>query len=399
MPLRLSLFLVLAAHALLFTAPALQAEGLPKFEARVLDPNAGNVCYAVALADVDGDKRSDIVTVTENRVIWFQNPDWRLRVIIENQTERDNVCLAPYDIDGDGQLDFALGAGWTKIGTLQWLSRGATLDDKWQVHFIGKEGWLHRMRWGDLLGTGKPQLVISPLNKTVADGVRLTAFEIPANPRTDPWKPIVLDASMNAMHNHWMGDFDGDGRTDLLTASQEGVFLFRQGAGKQIVKQQLSTGAADPMNATGRGTGEIKVGRLKGGKRFIATVEPMHGNFVVVYTEPAVGEPFWKRHVLDHTLKRAHAVGVADIDRDGTDELIIGHSDPATGPIVGPGIYIYDPVDETATQWTKHVLDNGGIATEDLVAEDLNGDGWIDIVACGRATHNVKLYMNQGTGK
>jgi len=119
---RLLFTLVLGCCGLL---PAgLQADDFPRFEEQVLDANVGKICYAVSVADVDGDKRSDLVAVTENRVVWFQNPDWKLREIIADQTEPDNVCIAPYDIDGDGQIDFALGAGWTKVGTIQWLSRG-----------------------------------------------------------------------------------------------------------------------------------------------------------------------------------------------------------------------------------------------------------------------------------
>ena len=34
------------------------------------------------------------------------------------------------------------------------------------------------------------------------------------------------------------------------------------------------------------------------------------------------------------------------------------------------------------------------VATEDLMVADLTGDGHPDIVAGGRATHNVKLYVN-----
>jgi len=34
------------------------------------------------------------------------------------------------------------------------------------------------------------------------------------------------------------------------------------------------------------------------------------------------------------------------------------------------------------------------VTVEDLVAADLTGDGNPDIVAVGRATHNVKLYVN-----
>ena len=36
----------------------------------------------------------------------------------------------------------------------------------------------------------------------------------------------------------------------------------------------------------------------------------------------------------------------------------------------------------------------GEMATEDLVVADLTGDSRPDIVAGGRATHNVKLYVN-----
>jgi hypothetical protein len=391
----------IAGLALLAGLPARAAE-IPQFETREIDPKVGEVCYAVTLADVDGDKKTDIVAVTENRVVWYQNPDWKPRVIIADQTERDNVCIAPYDIDGDGKIDFAVGAGWLNnknLGTIQWLSRGATLDDKWTVHTIGSESWTHRMRWGDILGTGKPQLVVSPLNKTTGAGVRLLAFEIPARPRIGPWKSTVLDGELNAMHNHWMVDLLGDGKVGAVTASQEGVyFVHRDGEGK-IVKHQLGSGAPGPDEPQKRGAGEIKVGRLKGGVPFIATVEPMHGNAIVVYTRPAAGASLWTRHVLDDTLRRGHAVWLSDVDHDGSDELVIGHSDKGTSDIPGPGVFIYDAADDTGSKWTKHVVDNGGIATEDLIVDDLNGDGWPDIVAGGRATHNVRLYLNKGNGK
>lgn len=386
-----------AAVGLLCPALTVAAEPHVAFETRVLDPNVGNVCYAVTSADVDGDRLPDIVAVTENRVVWFQNPSWKLRVIIENQTEKDNVCIAPHDIDGDGQVDFALGAGWTKIGTLQWLSRGSSLDEKWQVHFINKEGWLHRVRWGDILGKGQPQLVISPLNKTSApQGVRLLAFEIPAEPKTAVWKATAIDESLNAMHNHWMGDFDGNQSTDILTASMEGIFLFQRQADGSLVKTQLAAGEPGPIAAQVTGAGEIKVGKL-GTERIIATVEPMHGHSVVVYSPPAAGQKFWTRNVVDKTLKRGHAVGLADFNGDGRDEIVIGHSDLGTGEPKGPGVFLYSLDAAGGQTWSKAIIDNGGIATEDLVIDDFNGDGRLDIAAGGRATHNVKLYLNLGT--
>ncbi len=367
------------------------AEPFPSFKEKVLDPEIGKVCYAVTLADVDGDGKRDIVAVSENRVLWYQNPTWKKRVIIEDQTPLDNVCIAPHDIDGDGKVDFALGAGWTKIGTLHWLTRGDSLDKPWSVHQLGEEKWTHRMRWADVLGTGTPQLVVSPLNATVGDGARLTAFSIPEKNKTGRWRGTVLNGDFNRMHNHWHIDFDSSGSIDTITASREGVHLVRR-IKEGWSKTKLGTGesASEPNQS---GAGEIKTGKLANGTMFITTVEPMHGHTLAVYTSPQKGETLWQRHIVDTGFKRGHALWTADVDGDGSDEIVFGHSDtPKTF-----GVIVYDCQNEAGTKWSKHVVDSGGMATEDLIVEDLTGDGRPDIVAGGRATHNLKLYINTPT--
>lgn len=403
-------FLVMALASYGIAAHIAVGADFPTFEAQTLDPEVGKVCYAVSLADVDGDGKQDIIAVTENRVLWYQAPDWKKRVVIEDQTERDNVCIAPLDIDGDGQIDFALGAGWLNknIGQIVWLSRGASLDEKWRVHLIGHEPWTHRMRFANLTGGPRPQLVVSPLTKTQGDGARLLAFFIPTNPKTDKWPSQVLNGSMNRMHNHWHLNWSGanEGNVDTVTASQEGVHLIPSqvvidGASRTLqtsVPQKLGIGASGDKPEA-KGAGEIKVGKLKNGPRFITTVEPMHGQACVVYVEPPKGtktaDGLWPRIIIDDTLNRGHALWTCDIDGDGGDEIVLGFSDPGPGPIKGPGVFIYKADDATATKWAKHTIDDGGIATEDLICADLNGDGKLDIVAGGRASHNVKLYLQK----
>ena len=100
-------------------------EPIGAFRTQEIETKLG-VGYAVLLVDVNHDGKKDIVVVDTKRVIWYENPTWKMRTIIEGGTKPDNVCIDAYDIDGDGLLDFALGADWKPFntkegGTLQWL--------------------------------------------------------------------------------------------------------------------------------------------------------------------------------------------------------------------------------------------------------------------------------------
>jgi hypothetical protein len=379
----------------------------PTFQMREIDRSL-TVGYAVLLEDVDGDGKKDIVVCDSDRVIWFQNPTWKMRTILKGQTERDNVCITATDIDGDGKLDLALGAGWKPFntrsgGTLQWLKQGKTLDEPWKLYPIGEEPTLHRIRFADLDGSRRPSLVVAPLMgrnstqaKNWADGspVRLLSYRIPRDPTRDRWVPEVIDQSLHVMHNFWPTPAKlGKGKgMDLLTASYDGVHLFSRD-GSRWTKMQLGEGnQANPKS--NRGASEIKLGRLKGGRPFIATIEPWHGNQVVIYTPGEKEGAPWKRRVLDDRLKWGHAVWCADLDGDGGDELVIGvRDDLSKKPGERRGVRIYQALDGAGEKWQRHLIDEGGVAVEDLACADL-GNGRIDIVAVGRQTKNVRVYRN-----
>ena len=367
--------------------------------------------YAVLLVDLNGDGKRDIVVVDKERVVWYENPTWKRRTIIEGQTKPDNVCIAAYDIDGDGQLDLALGAAWdpsnTKAGgTLQWLKRGKTLDEPWTLYPIGSEPTVHRIRFADLDGRGRAQLVVAPLmgrqstqkmNWMNGLPVRLLAFPIPKDPTRDRWVPEVIDQSLHVVHNFWpVASANGNGM-DLLTASYEGVNLLTHGVSGKWSRQHIGAGnQANPQS--NRGASEVKQGKLKNGQRFIATIEPWHGNQVVVYTPPAdPAKALWERHVLDERLKWGHAVWCADIDGDGDDELVIGVRDNLSNQAHERcGVRIYKAVDGSGSKWARHIVEDGGVAVEDLAVGDLNGAGRVDIVAAGRKTRNLRIYWNEG---
>jgi hypothetical protein len=382
-----------------------------RFRTQEIETGLG-VGYAVLLVDVNGDGKTDIVVVDQQRVVWYENPTWKRRTIIAGLTKPDNVCIAAHDIDGDGQIDFALGADWRPFdtatgGTLQWLKRGKTLDEPWTVYPIDMEPTVHRIRFADVDGTGKPALVVGPLMGKGAtakgnwmDGapVRMLAYRIPQDPTRERWVPEVLDRSLHVVHNLWpVPAATGKGQ-DILTASYDGVHLLTRGAAGKRLTRKLGTGSQD--NPAGkRGASEIKQGKLKNGRKFLATIEPWHGDQVVVYTQPATPEQLWDRHVVDEHLRWGHAVWCADLDGDGSDELIIGvrdDPDARAGFKERRGVRIYKVQDDRGARWARQLVDNGGVAVEDLACADMDGDGRIDLVAVGRQTHNARIYWNLG---
>src|ERR1051326_3707544 len=121
-------------------------------------PTRLTVGHAVRLVDMNDDRRLDICIVDSDRFLWLENPSWKEHVILQGQTKKDNVCFAPYDIDGDGNVDFAVGAAWqpgsadaTRIGgSIGWITGGKQRSEAWMLHQIDEYPTTHRMNFADL---------------------------------------------------------------------------------------------------------------------------------------------------------------------------------------------------------------------------------------------------------
>lgn len=388
------------------SAVGLAADGeFPAFKEHVINAEAGTG-LAITAADIDADGDMDIVAVSSDDVIWYENPEWTAHLITPT-LKGSNVAVAPHDLDGDGTPELALGADWqfnnTKGGGALYLLRArGDVREPWKaITLVEEEPTLHRIRWADVEADGKMELVVAPLKGRNSmgpnfqeTGVDLYLLRPGDDPFATPWERETIDRSLHVLHNVWPMENSPRGVDAILAASFEGLVMFEK-IGGEWQKTTLAAGNPEPLPNSG--AGEIKSSIA--GNRLFATIEPWHGHQAVIYAENT-DDLAWERFVIDDALAGGHAVWWADFDRDGWDELLVGWREKA-GPEEKPGLNIYDLTldyrhGEPSLTAEKHVIDDGGMATEDAMAVDINGDGWKDVIAFGRATRNVKYYENLG---
>ncbi len=359
----------------------------PIFKEQLIDSSI-SIGYGLALGDVDGDKKPDILLADKKQIVWYRNGDWKKFVIAENLTQFDNVCIAARDLDGDGKVEVAIGAQWnpseTSIdslsGAVYYLARPERMDQHWEAIELPHEPTVHRMRWVKS-SDGKHYLVVLPLhgrgNKGgEGSGVKVLAYEFPKDVHGE-WQIHTICDDMHMTHN--MAIVEGNGKkTEIYIAGKEGVKVITEPFDRK--NNMVFT------KAEGRehGSGEVKLS-----KNYIATIQPMHGNRLVVYpSDNSTG-----RVLLDSNLNEGHALGVADFAGAGYDQVVAGWRNPDKDQQVGIKLFVRK--DPQGNEWESSWVDRNGMACEDLQVMDMNADGKPDIVASGRSTKNLKIYWNQ----
>jgi hypothetical protein len=369
-----------------------------EFDRTVIDANFPGT-YQVEVADVNGDKKPDIIAVGGSTCAWYENPTWKKRIVTNAKQTLGIISSATADIDGDGKAEiaiayeFAMNAPTT--GKLLLAVQGKGLDDPWNLVPIAEIGSIHRLRWGDIDGDKRLDLVVAPIFGPKAkppvydDPARLIFFDGREDIKAGKATGVLL-AKRPVMHAIELPDARRTGGLPfILTADNRGVGLVDPTSPGRNDTVDLVAGAKG--DAPKRGCSEIHLGQLKGGKPILATLEPWHGNQVVLYLSTQIGSEArnfprreYTRLVLDETLADGHALWVADTDGDGDDEVFAGHR----GKDHRVSMYHFD---RAKTTWTRSVLDRE-VAAQDLRGGDLDGDGTPDVVTVGGSTHNVVWY-------
>jgi hypothetical protein len=351
--------------------------------------------YQVVVDDLNKDGRPDLLAVALGmpELVWYENPGrtaggtpWPRRVMASGMDRMINA--ATHDLDGDGIPEVALAQGFTtspktSTGNIAILTHGADPAAPWTIKEIDRVPTAHRLRWVDADASGKKVLAMAPLvgaDATAPDfkaPVAINYYRAPGFTRE-----VVTDAFTGLIHGVEPVPWEGVRGETLLSAGFAGIHLHKFGGGKWV-SSELTKGNPDPWPKSG--SSDVALGRL-GAERFIAAIEPWHGNKVAIYRQ---AKDVWQRQVIDEAITDGHTILALDIDNDNRTEIVAGQRGGERSLI----IYVPSAKGET---WTRRVLDQGGMAGAGCAAADLNADRRTDIVCIGSATANLKWYENVG---
>ena len=316
------------------------------FAARVdlLVEGAQDSGVGLCLADVDGDGRLDIVvsSFAENKVSIFQNISGpgsfttnSFAARVDLPVSGGPISLAVQDFDGDGWPDLATADYYSgSVSVLRNLGAGGVITTNAfapQVDFTTIAG-ARCIAVGDFNGDGKPDLVT--VNYDDGSGTMSVLQNLSSNGIV-AFAPQVDFPSLPDSCDVRVGDLDGDGKLDVVIA---------EGANGNAVSVYRNTGAAGSISATsfaprvdfgldGWGNG-VAIGDLDGdGKPDLAVVTQLsdHLSLFQNLSTPGSFDTGSLAPRVDFPAGwNPNGVVIGDLDGDGRPDVTIGVTYAAT---------------------------------------------------------------------
>ena len=217
---------------------------------------------------------------------------------------------------------------------------------------------------------------------------KIAWYENDATPAAGTWTEHVISTAANGAQSVFAADVDRDGDTDVLSASQlDDKIAWYENDGTPAVgvwtARAISTaadGATSVFAADVDGDGDTDVLSASQLDDTIAWYEND--------ATPDVGA--WTEHAISTAANGASSVFAADVDGDGDADVLSASS-------VDNKIAWY-PNDGTpeAGAWTAHVISTTAIAASSVIAADVDGDGDTDVLSASGG-YRLAWHENDGT--
>jgi hypothetical protein len=335
---------------------------------------------AVAVGDVDGDGRSDLVVGHRQSGVlrlYIQAASGSLSQGYDLPTGGDgqpsDVSLAIGDFDGDGLNDI--------VAARQGLSAFLQMGPGRYKHLLLETSGLRSVVVGDLNGDGRNEIAAA---RAAVSGVFIVSLDGPGGAPEDRLRPreLATDFRPRALA---CGDVSGDGRDDLVVVNQLGgrAALFTQSADGRLGLTGCLTPGAFPEGGV------------------IADLDGDGLNDIVLVSRSASGGALWFRQgdggsfpeAPEHTFKTpgsSEAVVAGDLEGDGRRDLVVLS---LAGDAVVAGVYLLRP--PAPFPLSPSLTIPAGSTPGALALGDVTGDGREDLVLTDLRGEDVRVYFGR----
>ncbi len=288
-----------------------------------------------------------------------------------------NYSTAPYphsiatgDVNGDGNIDLAVGAS-SNVSIL--LNNGnGTFSSKTDYPSFGAQSG-NNIVLSDFNGDGKADLA-------VANGSYINYISVLINSGNGTFAPKVNYPTGTSPNGVVAVDFNGDGSTDLAVANANAnsvSVLFNNGNGTFAPKVDYPTSAVPFSVSTGNLNGD--------GKADLAVANTSSSSVSVFFNN---GNGTFAPKVDYSTGNQPDSVTIGDVDNDGQDDLVVANYGSSTiSVLINNGNGTFAPK-----------VDYPANSPRSVAIDDINGDGKNDVVLDEWWNSSLSVLINNGNG-
>ncbi len=304
------------------------------------------------------------------------------RVVGMGEDEVQNVVAV--DFDGDGDTDILSGSAITNRVVL-FESDGAVLPVYTRVNIVTGAPGLVSFGVADIDGDGDLDIVTATGSDRSVSWYEQTPNPVPEMPPVFTRHTILTVTDPANIARVRVADLDNDGDADVVYGGLTRFgWLENDGEDKpEFTDHAIPTGSVLPQ--------DFRVGDLNNdGDRDIVLCGTLGTTFLLWLESDGAVPPTFTEHAITTTLTMPRSLVIADINRDQV-------ADIAVASAASDAVAWYQSSGGVVPEFSEHLVTETLTGASAIVAQDLDSNGFIDLVVSSGSNNRVVWFDSSGS--
>ena len=357
----------------------------------ILDGQAEYGIVGFSVSDLDNDSKLDIAltsygdgTVETYSQASDEKSSWQNTVVDENLYQAITVISS--DIDKDGDVDLISGAFGEGSVNLHINDINQAGEKQWERQTIDSnaEGAII-VRTGDIDNDGNIDIVAAAYWDDSIIWYKQQPGIYPPS-----WERNIVDLNATRTHDIFLADINEDEQLDIVSAnygSNSITLYLNNGEGNIWRVIEVDNDIKTPTSLLAFKTG------ADANLSIVAT--SYTGDSILIYESDDSNYEYWQKSIIIDNIDAPFDLSSEDLDKDGFQDIIsasyLADKDPEDGVMNN---YIWLRQDATKQEWTDILIHSAEQGAHEIQSIDLDGDGWVDIMAAVPYHNSIKLFKS-----